>query len=228
MVVFYILQEGVTAVDATYTKPFHNIGPLSVEPASGSYTDLAEWTGVAVTSPPCQKGEGFAHPRFPIYLENYNPAAQQRAFDLFAAQAHATTAFNTSIFMFEGYSMQAVKAVDARSTAFAFRGDNVLAAPLVSYSPASNQTLVATAEKFGHQLRQILLKGSNSGSGSKSEKGKDEELHAYVNYAYGNETPQQWYGAAKWRQERLRGLKHKYDPHGRFSFYGPIDKKSKK
>lgn len=112
--------------------------------------------------------------------------------------------------MFEGYSLQGVKAIDSKASAFAFRGDNFLAAPLVSYAPLDDE-LDEQAAELGTQLREILHQGS----------GRDE-LHVYVNYAFGDETPQEWYGSEPWRQERLRSLKKKYDPEGRFSFYAPI------
>ena len=118
--------------------------------------------------------------------------------------------------MFEGYSTQGVKAVEAKSTAFAFREDNLLNAPLISYSPISDKTLVKKAADLGNQLRQILLDGSGR-----------KELHAYINYAYGNESPAQWYGSEAWRQEKLRKLKSQYDPDGRFNFYGPIPREQR-
>ena len=33
------------------------------------------------------------------------------------------------------------------------------------------------------------------------------------------------YGYEPWRLEKVRGLKRKYDPHGRFNFYLPIERK---
>lgn len=209
VIIFYILQEGVKAVDPTITKPFHDIGPLSIEPQSGTYLDASAWTGISNDAPPCQKA-GLANPRFPAYIEKYNATAQSKAYDLFAAEAGPSTPFFNSIFMFEGYSQQGVKAIDAKSTAFAYRGDNILAAPLVSY----NSTDAAIDEKagaLGVQLREILRDGSGRA-----------ELHSYVNYAFGDETPAEWYGAENWRQKKLKALKEKYDPEGKFSFYAPI------
>lgn len=60
-------------------------------------------------------------------------------------------------------------------------------------------------------MREILRVGSGS-----------SELHAYVNYANGEETLEQLYGYEPWRLEKLRTLKAEYDPLGRFSFYAPI------
>jgi len=199
----------VDVVDPTYTQPFHDIGPLSAEPVGGSYTDLAGWTGIATTSPPCQK-DGLVNPRFPIYLESYNVPAQKQAYDVFASGANGTSAFNGSIFMFEGYSMEGVQAIESNSTAFAFRSENLLAAPLITYAPAGSERDQEAAQ-FGEQLRQILHEASGR-----------MDLRAYVNYAYGDETPQQWYGSEGWRQSRLQALKKKYDPEGKFSFYAPI------
>ncbi|KAH2184532.1 hypothetical protein KXW61_000848 [Aspergillus fumigatus] len=209
VILFYIIQEGVKTVDPVYTKPFHDIGPLSAEAIGGSYTDLAGWTGIATTSPPCQKA-GLVNPRFPIYLREYNVPAQKTAYDIFAAATRGSSAFNNSIFMFEGYSTQGVKAINSKSSAFAFRNENLLAAPLVTYAPAGPER-DNDAKQLGNQLRQILFQASGL-----------NEIGAYVNYAYGDETPQQWYGSEQWRQDRLRALKKKYDPAGKFSFYGPI------
>ncbi|KAF7589612.1 hypothetical protein BBP40_004026 [Aspergillus hancockii] len=209
VILFYIIQEGVKAVDPVYTKPFHDIGPLSVQPIGGSYTDLAEWTGISLSSPPCQKA-GLVNPRFPNYLESYNIPAQRKAYDIFADEVRGTSAFNNSIFMFEGYSMQGVKAIDSQSSAFAFRSENILSAPLITYAPAGPE-LDKKAAQLGNQLRQILHDASGR-----------PEKRVYVNYAYGDETPQQWYGSEKWRLARLQALKEKYDPAGKFSFFAPV------
>lgn len=48
------------------------------------------------------------------------------------------------------------------------------------------------------------------------------ELHTYVNYAHGDETLQELYGYEAWRQSRLKSLKTKYDPNGKFNFNEPI------
>ncbi|KAK4151896.1 hypothetical protein C8A00DRAFT_35466 [Chaetomidium leptoderma] len=205
----FIIQEGVSAVDPTYTAPFHALGPISITPKSGTYRDIAEWVGISLAGPACQK-TGAANSRFPIYLPAYNPTAQEEAYAAFAA---ATTAagspFANSLFMFEGYSTQGVAAVDHSSTAFAYRDDHLLLAPLITYTPAG-PARDQEAAQLGNQLREIL----HSGSGR-------SEMHTYVNYAYGDEPPKEWYGPEQWRQDRLKALKAKYDPTGKFSFYAP-------
>lgn len=210
VVLFYIIQEGATTVNPAYTKPFHDIGPISIEAESGDYRDLARWTQVALDSTPCQK-TGLANPRFPAYLKEYNIPAQKLAYDAFAAEVSGDSPFSTSIFMFEAYPVQGVQAIDSDSAAFAFRSDNILTAPLITYTPSSNE-LDQQAAELGNKLRNIVHKGSGS-----------EELHAYVNYAFGDESPQNWYGYEQWRQDRLKALKKKYDPEGRFSFFAPVE-----
>ncbi|KAJ5897015.1 uncharacterized protein N7473_006414 [Penicillium subrubescens] len=209
VIIFYIIQEGVTTVDSAYTEPFHNIGPISIQPASGTYTDLAGWTGIANSSPPCQKG-ALANPRFPIYLQSYNVDAQKKAYSVFANAVRGASTFNNSIFMFEGYSMEGVQAIASDSSAFAFRSENILAAPLINYLPAGS-TLDTKVANLGNQLRDILRDGTGQ-----------DDFRAYVNYAYGDETLQELYGSESWRQSRLHALKQKYDPTGKFSFYAPI------
>ncbi|KAJ5574055.1 FAD-dependent oxygenase [Penicillium hispanicum] len=209
VIVFYIIQEGVTAVDSKYTKPFHKIGAISVVPDRGTYKDLAAWTGIANTSIPCQKA-GFSNPRFPIYLESYNVTAQKKIWDVFSKAIRGNSVFNNSMFQFEGYSTEAVNQIDSHSSAFAFRGEHLLVAPLINYMPAG-AARDRQAHALGTQLRNILHEASGR-----------KDMRAYVNYAYGDESAEALYGSDKWRQSRLRTLKKKYDPAGKFSFYAPI------
>lgn len=52
------------------------------------------------------------------------------------------------------------------------------------------------------------------------------EMHACANYAHGDESLQEMYGYEDWRRWDLKEAKRKYDPHGRFSFYAPIQWKA--
>ena len=67
------------------------------------------------------------------------------------------------------------------------------------------------AIEWGRELRDTLWEGSGK-----------PELHAYVNYAHGEESLEQIYGHEGWRLERLKKLKREFDPEGRFRFYVPI------
>lgn len=206
----YIIQEGVTVVESRYTKPFHDLEPLKATPQSGTYHDLAAWTGIALDSPPCQDF-GFNNPRFPIYTKSYNTTAQKKAYELYAsAISGADSPFTNSIFMFEDYASEGIRDRPADASAFAFRDAHILAAPLIIYA-SGNKTQDDAVKELGSQLREIIREGTGS-----------SELHTYVNYAYGDEDPKSWYGYESWRQDRLKTLKEKYDPKGQFSFYAPI------
>lgn len=207
----YLIQEGVTAIDETYSKPLRDVGPISVSPVAGTYRDLAAWTGIAVDSPPCQKA-GLVNPRFPIYLENFNVPAVEKAYSVYAEGVSGASPFNNSLFMWESYATKGVREIDGASTAFAFRDENILAAPLITYMPdANDDTLDARAAELGNKLRDLLHEATGR-----------ETYRAYVNYAYGNEDDEQLYGSEKWRQCKLRALKKTYDPKEKFSFYNPI------
>ena len=203
------MQEGVDAVDPKYSTPFHDLGPIFTTSAGGSYTDLPTWIGQNNESPSCQKA-GFTNIRFPIDLEFYNVTAQRNAYELFASRTQEFPALNNSMFLFEGYSVQGVKAIPSESSAYPFRMDNLLVSPLITYLPAGPE-LDTTATNLGKDLRRILYEGSQR-----------KELHTYVNYAFGDEIKESWYGYEEWRQDRLSVLKRKYDLEGKFSFYAPI------
>jgi hypothetical protein len=161
------------------------------------------------TSPACQH-QGLANLRFPVDLYTYDTKAQRLVFDEFALATQRNPALNRSFFLFEGYSLQAVKAVPADSTAVPFRHNNLLVVPVVVYE-RQGPLLDAKAAEFGESLRQILFQTSGQ-----------KHLYAYVNYAFGNEGPRSWYGHEKWRLDRLEALKEKYDPGLRLNYYAPV------
>jgi hypothetical protein len=197
-------------VDSVYTEPFTQLGPEVQNTGSGTYPDLASWTGNSNDSPVCQNA-GLTSLRFPVDLQSYDPAAQRKVFDTFASVTHQQSEFYNSLFLFEGFSLQGVQAIPADSTAFPHRQGNLLVSPVVIYAPAG-ASLDRKAKDFGEQLRNIVFDASGQ-----------QELYAYVNYAYGDEGQKSWYGYESWRQTRLQTLKRKYDPQGRFSFYAPIN-----
>ncbi|XPS73272.1 hypothetical protein M3J09_005422 [Ascochyta lentis] len=210
VIIMYIIQEGVTAVESRYTKPFHDLGPLKATPQAGTYHDLGAWTGIALDSPPCQDF-GFNNPRFPIYTKSYNTTAQKKAYELYAsAISGADSPYTNSIFMFEDYATAGIRNRPDGASAFAFRDAHILAAPLIIYASA-NKTQDDAVKQLGSQLREIIREGTGS-----------SELHTYVNYAYGDEGTKSWYGYETWRQDRLKALKMKYDPKSKFNFYAGI------
>ncbi|KAI0804998.1 FAD binding domain protein [Xylaria sp. FL0064] len=198
LIMFYILQGGTNVVDLIYTTPFHELGPLASDAAGGSYTDLPAWTGNSNDALPCQNA-GLV-----------NLCFLRKVYDLFPSAIKAVLALNGSLFLFEGYSLQGVKAIPSDQTAFPNRAGNLLVSPLLTYAPSS-PALDKIAADLGESLRQTLFEGSGQ-----------KELYTYVNYAFGDETEKNWYGFEQWRHDRLKALKRKYDSLSRFSFYAPI------
>lgn len=210
MLLQYIGQEGTKAVDTKYTELFTQLQPVSVDKKSGVYVDIPSWIGDTVDSPDCQN-TGAAHTRFPIELQTYNITAMRRMYDAFADGMRDNPKLTGSVVFVEGYPQQGVRAIPKESSAYALRDESITIAPTLMYMPEGPE-LDEKAAKLGESLRQILYESSGR-----------KELYAYVNYAYGTETPENLYGYEEWRQKRLRSLKAKYDPEGRFNFYGPIE-----
>jgi len=76
-----------------------------------------------------------------------------------------------------------------------------------SKDPTPTETFI----EAGRQIRRILVEST-----------EQQQLHGYLNYAFGDERLQALYGYEPWRLERLMELKTKYDPCGKFDFYNPI------
>ncbi|KAI1467640.1 FAD-binding domain-containing protein [Daldinia caldariorum] len=152
VIVFFIVQGGVKVVDSEFTGPLTRIGPVATTTSTGTYLDLAPWILTSNVDGPCQKA-GLINTRFPIDLETYNVQAQRDVYDLFSSATHETPALNGSVFLLEGYPLQGVQAVPEESTAFPFRGDSLLLAPLILYKPEGEE-LNKKAAKLGEDLRQ--------------------------------------------------------------------------
>ncbi|KAI4274736.1 MAG: hypothetical protein LQ337_003707 [Flavoplaca oasis] len=86
-----------------------------------------------------------------------------------------------------------------------------LATSFVQFEAFPMQANAAAANKYGRQARQLFVEGASP-----------MRLNAYSNYANGDETLEEIYGYEPWRLEKLRRLKRKWDPEGRFCFFNPI------
>jgi len=75
----------------------------------------------------------------------------------------------------------------------------------------ADAALDAVAIPAGKEIRRLLVEGLGS-----------TPFNAYVNYAFGDESVEEIYGHEKWRLEKLRAVKTKYDPSNKFHFYAPI------
>jgi hypothetical protein len=78
---------------------------------------------------------------------------------------------------------------------------------LVYFDPKHQEDAVA----LGKELREMFQNQNGPA-----------ELDTYVNYSFGDEPMEAIYGREEWRLEKLRKLKKKYDPTGKFNYFAPI------
>jgi hypothetical protein len=90
--------------------------------------------------------------------------------------------------------------------------DILCRSPVLIYPP-HNSTLDAIASKAGHEMRHIL---------HKADINMREGIHAYVNYAHGDESLEEIYGFERWRLEKLRKLKREWVSQNKFGYYAGI------
>ncbi|KAL4797932.1 hypothetical protein BDV19DRAFT_377394 [Aspergillus venezuelensis] len=203
------MREGVEEIEPELIDPFRTLSQLPAgNKTTGSYLDIPTWINTAVGSRGCANAENKV--RLPIGFPRYDPEAQAKFFDKFAEITANGSDYGTSMVLIEQYSAQGVEAVPEDSTAFPNREDFMLVSPVIAYFSESEEVEDRGVE-LGNELRDILQEATGS-----------DELHAYVNYAAGDEGAESWYGYEPWRLEKLQQIKRKYDPNERFSFYAPI------
>lgn len=142
-------------------------------------------------------------------LRRWNTTALRRALDVFAG---FPPSLPRSAALLEGYATQAVRRVPAAETAYPERLNGLLVSPVMIAAGDDGRNGDLRAEMKGHadRFRAALVEGSG------------DRLHAYVNYALGDEGLDAIYGYDRWRLAKLRGLKRIWDPKGRMDFYNPI------
>ncbi|KAI1258705.1 hypothetical protein F5Y18DRAFT_412515 [Xylariaceae sp. FL1019] len=204
----WLIFEGTEEEAAPYTSQLEAIGPVLASTTPTNYIGLSPltWNNCSDASPSDPDNNVL---RFPIDLKSFNITAMREAYELFNNVTITHPELNGSTILFEGYSVKGVKEIPEASTAYPDRFNNLLVAPVITF--ASGLPLTEEAQQTGHSLRRILLEGSGS-----------TELHAYVNYAVGEESFMAWYGYEDWRIKKLKNLKSTYDPAHQFSFYAPI------
>lgn len=205
-----VYYNGPASEAASYFAPFAALSPLqTTEVLTTDYPGLAAAAQFRVTDWACQPKAGATV--YGMDVDSYDVKGLRKSYNAFRDMIRAEPALSLSMAYLEGYSLQAVQAVPYESTAFALRDRKLLYGFLVTYEETErNKTLDAQAQKWGEKIRDAAY----------GDKVKQKSV--YVNYAKGSESLQAMYGYEGWRQERLKMLKRKYDPKGKFSFYAPI------
>ncbi|KAJ5679529.1 hypothetical protein N7462_007773 [Penicillium macrosclerotiorum] len=189
--------------------PFNAIESVFDVVGDVPYPKIAAAQGTGMYDPICEHGK--LHATSTAFLRVYNLTAERLIYEGFKKRAvqDAELAAGATI-MHEGYATEGVEAVPSASTAYPFRAYRHLM--LFDTVTAQGDT---AREKAAWAWAAEVRDQWNAGQ-------PDLPVNAYVNYAMGLETLEQRYGHEKWRLDRLRGLKARYDPQNRFRFYNPI------
>ncbi|KAL9619036.1 MAG: hypothetical protein Q9160_006291 [Pyrenula sp. 1 TL-2023] len=204
VITLLLFWQGPSPIPAEYTSPLHALSPLSVVT---KWVDLRAVNSIAnadTAGAACIEGMG--RQIFPTNLYAWNVTNLRAVLDIFAS---FPPYLRGSTMLLEGYPVNAVQAIAHDSTAYPDRAHNLLASPLLAYPPG-NETMDREVEGFGRRIREAMQNGVG-------------DLVSYVNYAHGDEGNEAVYGYERWRMERLRGLKKRYDPEMRFRFFEPIE-----
>lgn len=205
------MYQSPSGVPSEHTKPFLALSPLVHTTGISSLPDFAAVSMLSMDGPYCVHGTSSM--RFPVSTVNYTLSAME---DAMSALAQVEPDLSGSGMIFEAYSLHAVQQVPAASTAFPDRENGLLIAAVMLWNasaltPTEAVSIEERALRHGRKMRDAVVQGSGG------------KLHAYVNYANGEEGLEAMYGYEGWRLDRLRKLKGEYDPLGRFSWYAPIE-----
>ncbi|KAK4442734.1 FAD-binding domain-containing protein [Podospora aff. communis PSN243] len=202
------IHPGPPSLLAPFADPFNALSPAwNHTYDSFAYPELFSLMRVDESSTfACAKGM-YRH-MMGVYVPEYNSTSLRTVFDLFngIVKKYPDIA-PTAVYFVEGYSQQATTRVADRDTAIPWRGTPLLVSPIWGYTNASYSPDIVAASKA---MRKAMVDGSGL------------PQRTYVNYAFGDEKLEEVYGEEPWRLERLRALKEKWDPQGRFGFYAPI------
>lgn len=205
------MYQSPSGVPSEHTKPFVSLSPLTHSTGISTLPDFAAVGMLDFDGPFCQHGTSSL--RFPVSTVNYSIPAMEAAMN---ALANVEPELSGSGMIFEAYSLHGVQKVPAASTAFPDRENGLLNAPIMLWNasgldPARAAVIEERAAYHGKKMRDAVVHGSGG------------KLHAYVNYAHGDEGLQAMYGYEEWRVKRLRELKKAWDPLNRFGWYAPIE-----
>ncbi|KAF2096059.1 FAD-binding domain-containing protein [Rhizodiscina lignyota] len=206
--IYAIVHDGPASYLKEYATPIRDLGPIHTEAGELSMPALAAIAFMDEGGAGCARG--LTGLRFPIIFDKFDVPAVRKVYNHYDKTLQQYPQFNGSFFLLEQYSTQAVKAVPDESTAFPHREYDLLLTPYIVYKPDPRMDPIA--ETFGRQMREYLLRGSES----------PDKLMAYVNYAHGDESLEALYGWDEWRLEKLRKLKAEWDPLNRMRWYAPI------
>lgn len=210
VVAYQLSYLGTAAEVEPYVTRFRQAGPISITTAENvAYKDYYIATSNGYNQTTCQKDKNISG--YAISLRKYNKDAVRTTFDYFS-NLTADARYNTSVWLLESYGSRGVTAQNYSATAVpsAERNLPVLTVPITWWAGNSTEAR-EKAESYGKLMRAALAAGDLETSDS---------AHVYLNYAMGDESLEQVYGAKP--LPKLQALKRRYDPHNKFGFYMPL------
>ncbi|KAJ5063502.1 hypothetical protein J3E74DRAFT_446081 [Bipolaris maydis] len=196
VVVVFVIYQGTT-IPTQYTEPLYALSPTTSTSGQPDLAGVSRFTGADRNGASCEKG--LTRSVVPVSAITYDPASLRQVLTIMAS---LSPSLNQTVVLLEGYATNRVDAIPSDSTAYPDREGQLLLSPFMTYERSEN--LDAEAWEVAGRIRDVMTEGTG------------EARRAYVNYARGDETPEEW------RLERLRRLKKEYDPFGRFNFFAPI------
>ncbi|PYI18346.1 FAD-binding domain-containing protein [Aspergillus violaceofuscus CBS 115571] len=209
VILYWTFNYAGPQIDAEkYLAPFDAIGPINITDGTVPYPDMPLASRNGNLDSTCAKG--FAKKASTVGLQVYNTSACRQVYDLFDARLKEYPELRPASFvLFEGYSNQAVKAIDPATSAFPHRHDYVNQITTITHVP--DPSLDAPAMQLAHDIRKLFIDGQ-----------PDRLPSAHVVYAFGDEPLEQVYGYEPWRLEKLWALKAIYDPTNQFAYHVPL------
>ncbi|TLD18037.1 hypothetical protein PspLS_10362 [Pyricularia sp. CBS 133598] len=200
-VIFWLFEYRGTAEQAKpLLAPFDSIEAVAVDVRESTYPQLANQPALCTGAERIITTAG---------LRTYNLTAEHQIWDGFKRRVSKNPKLTAkTIIIHEGYATEGVERVDRDSSAYPFRGDRHL---MQFQGTLGDQSLAAEMWEWANEVRDQW----NAGQPQRTP-------DAYVNYANGHESKEDWYGHQPWRLAKLRDLKARYDPVNRFRFYNPI------
>ncbi|KAL4783258.1 hypothetical protein BJX76DRAFT_259533 [Aspergillus varians] len=186
-----------------------DVGPIFTNITDLPWNILGANVAFAGDAAGCVKGR--IQDFYGVNLRTLSASTWSLVFDKMAAFYESTPAGQVSGVAFETWPNTAAVEVPDEATAYPWRDTSTYVMIQFTWDPTSDTASAteAASNALGLELRDDLVATSGH-----------DDLAVYVNYAHGDETLEQIYGANK--LERLAKLKEQYDPNQVFRFHNPI------
>ncbi|KAI0104017.1 hypothetical protein GGR51DRAFT_561393 [Nemania sp. FL0031] len=191
---------------APFLAPFDKIHNVAREEGNIPYPQIAAIQGTDDNSENCQKNR--THITTTVNLQVFNVTAQRQIYSLFNENIKKHPELSSAVATMELYSVDAVRKVPRQQSSYSQRDEFILNFFDVPFTQESS--LEGFAEEWAKETRNLWNAGQPG-----------RRPTTYLNYAFGDESLESIYGYDG-QLDRLRALKHKYDPENRFQYYNPI------